>query len=82
MGRLGGAAKLRGKASLELRQRASEPLHPLELLLIPALAPALVVQVLLTPSRIGPGRLEMAQRIWADPHVLPCGRDRERAYSL
>src|SRR5439155_212472 len=64
------------------RQQAGKALHPLELLPIAPLAPAWVIQVLLAPSRVDAGGLEMPHRIGADPHVLPGRRDGKSADTL
>ncbi len=46
------------------------------------LAPARVIQVLLAPGGVNPGRLEMAQRVSAYPDLAPGRGDRQSAYAL
>src|SRR5437764_1247047 len=46
------------------------------------LAPAWVVQVLLAPGGVDPRRLQMPQRVRANPHVRPGRRDREAPHAL
>src|SRR4051812_10958580 len=62
----------------QLRQRVREVEHVLELLPVPALAPAVVVAVLLAAASIHAGRLDVAEGVGADPDLLPGGWDRER----
>jgi len=45
-------------------------------------APAWVVEVLLASGGVDPRRLEMAERVHADPHLAPRRRDRELGDSL
>src|SRR4051794_30601506 len=70
-----------GQIALDLvphvRQRLCEANHRVELLAILPLAPFLVVQVLLAPGVVHAGCLDVAQRVRADPDVLPRGRDSE-----
>ena len=66
----------------QLRQRFGELEHLVELLLIAPCAPIGVVEVLLAARRVDAGRLQMAARVRADPHVLPGGRDRQRADAI
>src|SRR3954447_2154095 len=56
-------------------ERASEAQHLVELLLVATLAPLGVVEVLLAPPLVDAGGLDVAAWVWADPHVLPRGRD-------
>src|ERR1700760_3753481 len=46
------------------------------------LAPLGVIEVLLATGRVDPGGLQVTHGIRADPHVLPGGWDRHRAYAL
>src|SRR5205085_12598312 len=64
------------------RQRAREREHLVELLLVAPLPPALVVPVLTAARSIRADGLQMPIRVGADPDVLPCRRDRERADAL
>ena len=57
-----------GKGSAELQ-------HPVLLLPITLLAPGVVVAILAAACRVRAGRLDVARRICADPHVLPGRRD-------
>ena len=66
-------------ALAHLGQPVREGQHPVELLGVSPGAPALVVQVLPPSGGVGPRRLQVAQRVRADPHVRPGRRDRERA---
>ena len=52
-------------------QRITEFEHPVELLPIAMAAPGVVVAVLLAPSGVNAGGLEMAPRVRTDPHVAP-----------
>src|SRR5207247_355242 len=58
-----------------LWQGRCEGQHPIVLDRIPDLAPARVIAILLAPSSITPGRLEMAPRVGADPDVGPRRRN-------
>jgi hypothetical protein len=49
--------------------------HAAEVLGATTLPPLWVVAVLLPPTRIAPGRLQVPVRPWADPHVGPGRRD-------
>jgi hypothetical protein len=60
-------------------QRVRELDHVLELLQVALAAPFVVVAVLLAPGGVGAGGLQVAERVGADPHVLPGRRDAERA---
>ena len=53
--------------------------HPLELLAVAALAPARVVQVLPAAGGVDAGGLKVAERVRAQPHVLPRRRHGELA---
>ena len=64
-------------AGAQLRQRAGEDDHVLELGLVAAGAPARVVEVLLAAALVDAGGLDVAAGIRADPHVLPRGRDHQ-----
>src|SRR5690242_2716881 len=59
-----------GKGGAELQ-------HPVMLFLVTLLTPKIVVAVLAAARRVGPGRLDVSGRIWADPHVLPGRRDHQ-----
>ena len=56
-------------------RRTGEADHVGELLAVAALAPQVVVPVLLAPGRVDPRGLNVAIRMRADPDVLPSGRD-------
>jgi hypothetical protein len=75
-------AQVAPDAPAHLRQRAREDDHRVELLLVAARAPERVVEVLLTPGGVDAGGLDVAERIGADPDVLPRRRDRELADPL
>ncbi len=66
----------------QLRQRAGEADHRIELLAVATLAPAVVVAVLLAPGIVHPRRLDVAHRIWTDPDFVPGGRDGQLADAL
>ena len=66
----------------QARQPAGELAHRLVLARRPALLPAVVVAVLLAPGFVEPGGLDVADRIGADPDLLPGGRDRQLADPL
>src|SRR5437867_5181796 len=55
----------------DLWQGRCEGQHPVVLDRIADLAPARVIAILLAPSSITPGRLEMAPRVGADPDFGP-----------
>src|SRR5205814_4139240 len=57
------------------RQRVGKGKQPLVLRGVPYLAPAPVIQVLLTATVIAPGCLDVAVAAGADPDVGPRGRD-------
>src|SRR5919108_6642571 len=61
----------------DARQRPGERAHAAELGFVAHFAPARVVAVLLASARVAPGRLQMAILAWADPYLLPRGRDGE-----
>src|SRR5688572_21644272 len=65
--------------SPEGRQRTRERLHTIELRLVTCRAPVGVIPVLLALLRIPTGRLQVATRVWTDPHIRPRRRDRKRA---
>ena len=71
------AGEVRGDALAQRGQRAGELDHVVELLLVAALAPARVVQVLLAPAVVDAGGLDVAARVRADPDVLPGRRDHQ-----
>src|SRR5439155_1834453 len=52
-------------------QDLAELEHPPELRLVPRLAIARVIAVLLPPARVASGDLDVAARIGADPHLAP-----------
>ena len=60
-------------------ERPAEVDHPAVLRLVPNLAPARVVAVLLAAPRVAAGGLDVAARARADPDVGPGRRDGERA---
>jgi len=62
----------------DARQRGPEAPDPVVLGLIPLLTPQVVVPVLAASGRVGADGLDMAQRVDADPDVLPGGRDHQR----
>jgi hypothetical protein len=64
-------------APAQAGERAGELKDVGELLAVAHLAPARVVEVLLAARRVDAGGLQVPQGIGADPHVLPCGRDRQ-----
>jgi len=66
----------------QLGQCARELDHRVELLLVPPLPPARVIEVLPTTPRIRPDRLEVTVRERTDPDVGPGVRDREVADPL
>ena len=66
----------------QVRQGARECEHLVELLLVAALAPAVVVPVLTPPRSIGADGLQVTGRIGADPDIGPGGRERERTDAL
>src|SRR4029078_6945520 len=61
----------------EVGQRPGERDHVRELLLVPALAPARVVEVLLATAVVEAGRLDVAAGVGADPDLVPRRRDDE-----
>jgi hypothetical protein len=71
------AAQVAAHAAAQLGQGLPELDHRAELLLVAAGAPLVVVAVLLAAGVVDPRRLEVAVRVEADPHVPPCGRDRQ-----
>jgi hypothetical protein len=62
-----------------VRQRLREADHPVVLRLVAHGAPVRVVAVLLASACVAPCRLQVAPRIRADPHVVPCRRNHQRA---
>ena len=66
-------------AFADTRQDAGEVDEALELRVVAAGPPALVVAILLATLGVAPGRLEVAGRVRADPDVRPGGRDSQRA---
>src|SRR4051794_37074941 len=72
-----GALEVALDAGPHAGQRAGEAQHVVELLLVAALAPGTVVQVLLAPAGVEARRLDVTARVRADPHVLPRRRDDE-----
>src|SRR5204862_6817115 len=62
----------------ETRKGARELERVVELLLVTALPPALVVQVLSPSCRVGADGLKVSVLVGTDPDVDPGGRDRER----
>ena len=75
----GGCTQVGGDVLAQAGQRVREVDHVVELLLVAAPAPGVVVAVLLAPGGVEAGRLQMAVGIRADPHVAPGGRDRQLA---
>src|SRR5918996_1170232 len=65
------------RSSRQAGQLPGEAGHRLELLPVAPLAPEVVVAVLLAAGGVGPGGLDVAERVGADPDVLPGGRDGE-----
>src|SRR5439155_20208196 len=59
-------------ATAQPGQREAEGDDAMELGRVAHLRPALVIPVLFAAPRVTPGRLKMAARIGADPHVGPC----------
>src|SRR5439155_9118681 len=76
------AAEVPPDATAHARQRRGEVEHRVELLLVAAFPPGIVVAVLLAPGGVDPGGLEMPVRVWADPHLVPGRGDREVADPL
>src|SRR5581483_11275991 len=76
------AAQVAQDAAAQPRLILAEAQHPVELLPAPALVPERVIEVLLATGVVDSGRLQMAEVVGADPHVLPGRRDREPADSL
>ena len=68
------AAQVAAHAAPELGQVVPELDHRAELLAVAPGAPLVVVAVLLAPGIVDPRRLEVAERVEADPHVPPCRR--------
>src|SRR5690349_10596085 len=62
----------------DARQHGSEVPDPIVLSLIPLLTPQVVVPVLAASGRVGADGLDVAQRVGADPDVLPGRRDHQR----
>src|SRR3546814_6152442 len=56
--------------------------HTVELLGVTLQPPLRVVEVLPTPGRVGPDRLQVTVGTRTDPHVLPRRRDRQRTHSF
>jgi hypothetical protein len=63
--------------SADVRECGAELQHPVVFLLVALLAPQVVVAVLAAARRVGPGRLDVAERVGADPYVLPGWRDHQ-----
>ena len=63
----------------QARQGDRELAHRLELARRRPPLPGLVVAVLLAAGGVDPGRLDMAEGVRADPHLLPGRRDRQLA---
>src|SRR5205085_12298637 len=63
----------------QARQGAGEFAHFLVLAGGAAEVPAVVVAVLLAAGFVVAGGLDVAERVGADPHIPPGGRDRQRA---
>ena len=63
----------------DLRQRLAEAQHSAELGLVPDLPPLGMIAVLLPPSRVPSGGLDVSVGAGADPHVGVCRRNRQRA---
>jgi hypothetical protein len=57
------------------RQGGPEVLDPVVLVLVPLLAPPIVVPVLTASGRTGADGLDVPSRVGADPDVLPGWRD-------
>lgn len=74
--------KIARDAPANARQGAGESGEPRIFRLVAHLAPARVIAILLASSRVAAGRLDMALRARADPHLLPGRRDGEAANSL
>src|SRR5919106_6813721 len=64
------------------REDSGEAEHLVELLLVAALAPAHVVEVLAPAGRVGSHGLDMPLRVGADPDLVPRGRDDQVADAL
>jgi hypothetical protein len=79
LARQAGLRQVRVAALADLAERSGKGDHPVELRLVALLVPARVVAMLLAPAGVAPGRLDVADRAGADPHVRPRRRDGERA---
>ena len=66
----------------QLRQRFAERDHAVEFRVVAQHSPFRVIAVLLAPSRVAPGRLQVPIRVHADPHVLVGGRNGETGNAL
>jgi hypothetical protein len=75
-------AHVLGDAFADLRQRAGELQDPLVLVAVAHLAPIGMVAILLTPSVVTPGRLNMAVGLRADPYLGPGRRHGQRTDAL
>ena len=80
--RQSGPGDVRRRPRPYCREHRGKCLHPIELVAVATRAPVGVIAVLLAAARIASGRLEVPFRIGTDPHVLPRGRNRQRANTL
>jgi hypothetical protein len=71
-----------GDPLAQRRQRPGEGDHLVELLLVAAPAPVVVVAVLLAARLVRADRLQVAVGVRADPDVVPRGRDHELGDAL
>ena len=73
------ALQIRFDAGADQRQRLGEDQQLAVFRLVAHFAPARVIAVLLAAALVAAGRLQMAVRVEADPHIGPGRRDRQRA---
>src|SRR5581483_1206910 len=65
----------------DCRQGRSEGQHTLVFCLVADFSPMWMISTLLATTSVTAGRLKVTVRAGADPHVLPCRRDHQRADS-
>src|SRR5207248_10995442 len=76
------APEVPGHPPPDARQGAGEVDHAAVFVLVPHLAPAVVVAVLLAAAGVAPRGLDVPIGEWADPDVGPGRRNRERPYPV